>query len=115
MKEKIIKWFSGLDLDTCQKSSKELSKYLSSFDGLKTRIANQCMYKPCRRHQYARGVCHKHYELLTKLAKHRSIGWNSLVDLRLCYRSMKNHDGNGTIRNLRKDISKDDPLLVLIK
>lgn len=114
MKEKIIKWFSGLDTETCQKTSKDVSKLLESFDGIKQRIGNRCMYTPCNGHQYSRGVCHKHYYFLAKLSYHKSVGWNSLIDLGLCYRSMKNHDGNGKI-NVRKDVKLDDPLLALIR
>lgn len=117
MKEKhdILRWFSGLDVATCQATAKDLSKFLASFGWVKSRIGNQCQYKPCGRHQYARGVCNRHYSLLKSLAKNKAVGWNSLVDLGLCRRSLKNHDGNGKIRNLKKDVQRDDPLLSLVR
>lgn len=76
IKQALIKWFSGLPLHTNHAIAKDMSALLGSFTGLKTRRGNQCHFMPCGNTERARGVCHRHYGILRRIAKHT--GWTEL-------------------------------------
>ena len=114
MKEetKIIKWFSGLDLEICQEIANPLHLFLKNFKGIKDRKGEMwCRIKPCQKHQYSRGVCSRHYQLLKSIARHPQISWLPLARLGLC-RFTHNEIKDSYEMTLPK---KDDPLRVLLK
>jgi len=109
---KIIKWFSGLDVETCQEIGVSLSIFLRDFKGIKERKGEQwCRIRPCRTHQYARGLCASHYRKLKKIANHRKIGWISLARMGLCKFSSKELNISYEASTPRKN----DPLRILLK
>ena len=79
---KIIKWFSGIDLEDAQLIAKPLSAFLKLFERVKKNSPNVCRLSPCQKHQYARGVCARHYNQLRRISS--IVGWSQLVLLGLC-------------------------------
>ena len=80
---KIIRWFARLDLKDEQRAAKPLSKFLKGFQRVKIKAGPMvCRISPCQKHQYARGVCAKHYQQLKALSD--VVGWASLAALGLC-------------------------------
>lgn len=67
--KKLIHWFSGLTVKQCQKSAQCLGKILSEIRGLKETNGNTCMWCPCQKSIYARGLCMRHYQLVMRLSK----------------------------------------------
>lgn len=105
-RKKIIHWFSGLEIEKCQKSNKLLSKILTEIKGQKYTSGNICIVRPCSTHIYAKSLCSHHYNQISKLKKNTGSTWDKMNDLFF-------NDDFDEPASTKSDGS--DPLLVLIR
>lgn len=78
-KENLIRWFSGLPLEVCQKIDKDFSKFLSSFIKVKTTRGNLCRLRPCGKRQYSRRFCANHYQIVRRIIKGSNTKWDDFI------------------------------------
>lgn len=84
---KFIRWFSSLTSEQMSQGGNNARRVLSEMKSYKTRVGDSCFWSPCQNREYSRGLCKRHYSLISNLKRITNEPYQTFVDIGICKRS----------------------------